>query len=428
MMATPYFVLCTGLWLAAAAPAQDPAPERPQEPRREAAARSAAEHVQRLGSDSFRERTEAERALRAMGQEALPELRKAAEDDSNAEAQWRARRLIRQIERGEARGLGRRDREERPGAGAQEPQDRGGWPRGRTWTSPMFDADLQEQFERLFSHLERDLGMDVPRARFFSDDFFQDLEAQMEELRSRMQAPGLQGMGKGFSLQMGPDGVRVEFEESGEDGKSEKKVYEAPDLETFREKYPGVLEQHGLRGGMGLWFGQTPGLPDVFHFRRDGLLPLERFELRPLRGFDRGLGGATDVELQVPPAHERLGVQVRSEIPAEVRDYLGIDHGLWVEEVQDDSLAAEMGIEPGDIVTEVGERAIHSVPDVAAALRSLDAGETVHVKVLRKGRELRLEGRKAAPATGEERSSERPAEGDEQDKGGSSLRRRGTIR
>ena len=54
--------------------------------------------VRQLGSETFRERQEAEKALRAMGKDALPALRAAAEQDGDAEVQWRARRLIRQIE------------------------------------------------------------------------------------------------------------------------------------------------------------------------------------------------------------------------------------------------------------------------------------------------------------------------------------------
>jgi len=231
-------------------PQQPSTPQQPDQSKQaegKQGTRSVAEWIQQLGSDTFKARLDAEQALRRLGSEALPALRKAAANDAEAEAQWRARRLIRQIERNETGGLGRRNRDDGDGTG-----QRGSW----FTPLPGQDAGVQDRFDRLFADLERDFGLDIPRGRFFHDGFFRDLQQQAEEMRERMQQ-GFSGVGKGqsMSMQIGPDGVRVEIKQKGEDGKEEAKVYEAPDVETFQKKYPGVLQPNGLGGGMRLFLG-----------------------------------------------------------------------------------------------------------------------------------------------------------------------------
>lgn len=48
---------------------------------------------------------------------------------------------------------------------------------------------------------------------------------------------------RSLSIRIDDDGaVRVEVEQRGDDGKAEKKVYEAPDMATFQRQHPGVLD------------------------------------------------------------------------------------------------------------------------------------------------------------------------------------------
>jgi hypothetical protein len=319
-----------------------------------------------------------------MGQDALPALRQAAENDTDAEVQWRARRLIRQIERGDSGGLGRR---EQGGRQADEPRDPLRTRAQAPWTDP-WGTDVQERFDRLFRDLERDFGMDVPRSRFFDDSFFKDLQEQMQEMQQRMQ--GLQqggtAGGQSMSMQVGPDGVRVELKRKNEKGEEEKQVYEAPDLQTFEQKYPGVLQQHGL-GGRFLFRGPFGG-----DFLRIEPMPLRRGQAAPPDAPE-----ALD-PVVVPPPGKRLGVVVKQEIPAEVRSYLGLDDdvGLMVEQVQDGTLAKQLGIEPEDIVLKIAGRQIHGIPDVQEALGSVAAGGTVEVVLLRRGKQLEVRGSKPA--------------------------------
>ncbi|MBL8732205.1 MAG: PDZ domain-containing protein [Planctomycetes bacterium] len=324
-----------------------------------------------LGSDSYRQRVQAERELRARGKQAVPALEKAAADSRDSEVQWRARRLLRQIEQG---GSGVAVERERAGGDAPEPQVEapGAEARPRQRVQEPSGGDVRDQFERLFERFERDFGLDIPRARFFRDDFFRDLQEQMR-------GQGGLGTSQGMSMQVGPDGVRVEVQQQNERGEIEKKVYEAPDMESFQKQYPEVLRQNGL--GMGL----------------------DPLRLPTLRGFDlarpmapvgpRVWLGTPDVEpaapSTVPPAGRRLGVTVRPEIPAELRSYLELaaDEGLMVEGVQPDSLAQTLGLQTGDIVTRIGEQRIGAPADVPRALGAVKQGEMVTVHFVRKGAE-----------------------------------------
>jgi hypothetical protein len=387
--------------------AQEPTPPAPkagaetqQTPAKE---RSAADYVRDLGSDSFKARLQAEKALRAMGKDALPALREAAKEDKDAEAQWRARRLLRQIEHGENAGLDRRD-----DAPAPEPSIGARPGRVRTWFGPgMQGEDMERRFDEVFRGLERDFGMDIPRQRFFQDDFFKDLQDQMDALRKQMQGvgAGAHSQSQSMSMQVGPNGVRVEIKGKNEKGEEESKVYEAPDLDSFKQKYPGVLEEHGLQFSFGegsfpfQGFGNLPrafAMPHAFPQRLRHGAPNDADDNNPDTR-DDAQPAPVDTVLP-PPEGKRLGVRVAPQIPDGVRQYLGLaeGEGLQVEEVQPDTLASKLGVQKGDIVTRIGGATIGSSADVGKALGAIDAGKKVVVTVIRRGQELKLEAEKPA--------------------------------
>src|SRR5882672_5834046 len=269
--------------------------------------------IKDLGAESYKVRLDAERQLRAIGKDALPALRDAGKSD-DAEVQWRSRRLVRQIERGDSGGLQQRDDDNgqpgnRVGSGQQPPRV------FRMPSSGFGDPDVQQRFDQLFRDLERDFGVDIPRQHFFHDDFFKDLQQQMDELRKS--GGHATAKGQSMSMQSGPDGVRVEIKSKNEKGEEETKVYEAPDLDAFRQKYPGVLDQHGLGGGFGFfnWDGSKQ--------------PLRSFRLQPFGS--RGLNPPPDVDQPpmvtdqlppLPPEGKRLGVVVSQQIPEDRRSEL----------------------------------------------------------------------------------------------------------
>jgi len=59
--------------------------------------------------------------------------------------------------------------------------------------------------------------------------------------------------------------------------------------------------------------------------------------------------------------------------------------------------ASTAGIKAGDVILDVGARPVENASDVTEALRSVDAGGTVDIKILRDKKELVI--KVAVPAT-----------------------------
>ena len=80
----------------------------------------------------------------------------------------------------------------------------------------------------------------------------------------------------------------------------------------------------------------------------------------------------------------RLGVEA-VQISKEVRKLLGApeDAGVLVNSVQPDSVAAEAGIKPGDVIVEVAGQKVKNVGSIRRALADKDAGQTVAVTLIR---------------------------------------------
>ena len=393
--------------VAATAAAQSPAPGEPT-PAPERVAERAAEAdvskwIQQLGSDSYRARLEAENRLKQLGEQAREALEAAAAEPADSEVQWRAKRLLRQIgperpgDRAPARALVERSgRQGRADGDRAEPEiverrrgrsrsDQGRRGLGRLEREP---GDIRAEFDRIFKRFE-EMGLDVPSRRFFDEPFFKDLESQM--------GPGaFDRSGHSMSVQMGPDGVRVEVQEQGKDGKSETKVYEAPDMETFQKNHPGVLKGDGFSIGLkGLG-----GAPDSLRSRIGELERAFDWDMavpRALR-LPRAGGPAPSA---APPAGRRLGVTTKP-IPEALRDYLELGAaGLMVESVQDGSLAAQCGLQADDIVVAIGDEEIRSAADVARALGAIEKGAEVRVDYVRRGQRAQAKATKqrdAAPA------------------------------
>jgi len=306
--------------------------------------------IERLGDEAYSQRRDAERALEKMGEKAVPALKQAADSHGDPEVQWRAQRLLDRI---------------RSSDGAIDDEE--------AWRLPPLwkPRDLDSMFGSVFDRLERDFGVDVPRRSFFDDSFYKDLRQQMRALEEQFAKAGKVGAGadaqsKALEMHVGPDGVRVEVRERDASGEAIVETYEAPDLDTFREKYPEVARQYLDRDG------------EAFTWKLD---PKEFFADLPL------LGRATDASTETGP---KLGVTVRP-VGSDLRHFLGLEvgQGLLVEKVTPGSLAARLGIEPRDVILEIEGEAVGSAADVRRALFGADA--TIDVRVNRRGGELELE-------------------------------------
>jgi S1-C subfamily serine protease len=90
--------------------------------------------------------------------------------------------------------------------------------------------------------------------------------------------------------------------------------------------------------------------------------------------------------------HAFLGVQLAPLFP-QLREELDVeaDQGALVLGIGDGSPADEAGIEPGDVITALGDVEVREVGDLTAALRDLEPGDVVEVTVLREGEEQVVE-------------------------------------
>ena len=84
-----------------------------------------------------------------------------------------------------------------------------------------------------------------------------------------------------------------------------------------------------------------------------------------------------------------LGVII-SDLSQDVAEQLGldIDKGALIQEVSPDSSAEDAGLEPGDVIIEVDDKAIESVNDLRNAIGLKRSGERVKISIIRNNREI----------------------------------------
>jgi membrane-associated protease RseP (regulator of RpoE activity) len=161
-------------------------------------------------------------------------------------------------------------------------------------------------------------------------------------------------------MESGPDGVRGEVEEQDEDGNTQKRTYEAETLDELLELHPelrGRLQAGSPGAG---WGADVRELFDRLRERR---------------------GAAPFGSVAVPT--DKLGILMRA--PGSFRSSVpGLDEdtGLFVERVLPGTLAAELGIRAGDVLTHLDGRALSSAEDVQAALSARRAGDRLTAEVV----------------------------------------------
>ena len=102
----------------------------------------------------------------------------------------------------------------------------------------------------------------------------------------------------------------------------------------------------------------------------------------------------------------RLGVAA-IQISKEVRQMLGApeDVGVLVDSVKSDSVAAEAGIKPGDVIIEVAGQKVKNVGSIRRVLADKEAGQTVPVVVIRNKQSLTLNAKLREKSAGHDWSS-----------------------
>ncbi len=106
-------------------------------------------------------------------------------------------------------------------------------------------------------------------------------------------------------------------------------------------------------------------------------------EQSPWRNFDPGQGQGQ--ERAAPGRPVRLGVAVRN-IDDTMREQYNLDagaKGVVVTAVSSGSFADQIGLEPGDVVTELNGETVAQVADIGKAMQGVSSGDRVTVKALR---------------------------------------------
>ena len=85
----------------------------------------------------------------------------------------------------------------------------------------------------------------------------------------------------------------------------------------------------------------------------------------------------------------RLGISVQ-ELSSQLADYFGVDDGVLVSRVDEDSVASEAGLQAGDVITSVDGRAVGDSATLRRRLSATGPGEDVSIGLTRAGRELEL--------------------------------------
>ena len=80
-----------------------------------------------------------------------------------------------------------------------------------------------------------------------------------------------------------------------------------------------------------------------------------------------------------------LGIQLDQRFTSVYSRYYGLPNGAYVSYVEKGSCAEKSGLQPGDIITAVGEFPIKSYTDVNSALRHFSAGDESTVEIYRSG-------------------------------------------
>jgi S1-C subfamily serine protease len=84
-----------------------------------------------------------------------------------------------------------------------------------------------------------------------------------------------------------------------------------------------------------------------------------------------------------------LGVTVTSvDAQLSAQDNLAVDHGALIVSVAPDGPAAQAGLQPVDVIVQIGDKAVDDVPSLGNALLSKNPGERVSVQVYRGNQHL----------------------------------------
>lgn len=239
-------------------------------------------------------------------------------------------------------------------------------------------AGVRDPFDDLRQGDPFDLRLGVPFGRAFPDvgRFFEDMQAELDRLLQGqgMQpfapGPGQRSQSQSFELESGPDGVKVRVREL-VDGKEETKTYEAESMEQLLETYPELRDRIRVAPGLG---GDT---------RRSLEDMLGRLRRSPFGGSDwSDRFPSFDFGRRAEVPTDRLGVMMRE--PGNYDPPAGVEPGLGllVERALPGTIAAELGLQQGDLLLELNGKKLASGADVRSVLEARKPSDPLVLKIL----------------------------------------------
>lgn len=115
-----------------------------------------------------------------------------------------------------------------------------------------------------------------------------------------------------------------------------------------------------------------------------------------------------------------LGVMVQ-DVNAEAAEMYGVPTGAYVVEVTEGNCAEKAGIQPKDIITNIGGYDVSSMSDLTRALRNLEPGQETTVTVYRGGQQVHMEitlDEKPKPDTNSQAEPEKETQDNQEQKPG----------
>ncbi len=97
-------------------------------------------------------------------------------------------------------------------------------------------------------------------------------------------------------------------------------------------------------------------------------------------------------DLDVFSRRGRLGVEV-TELSPQLAEHFGVEEGVLVTTVRGDSVAAEAGLQAGDVITAIGDQPVEDVGDLRRHTAEIDPGDAFTIHVMRNESQLSLDGR-----------------------------------
>ena len=95
---------------------------------------------------------------------------------------------------------------------------------------------------------------------------------------------------------------------------------------------------------------------------------------------------------QSPGARQRLGIAV-TDVGPQLATYFGVEHGVLVTTVTADSVAAQAGLEAGDVLTAIDGGPVGDVETLHRRVAAIAPPASVHIEVSRDGDVIMLEAR-----------------------------------